>query len=122
MAEATSYSYDPYGKRDPFLSFLPEIEIASAVCQVGPLECYELSEYMLVGTFSTKTEWALSYAIVRDPTGADHVLRVGDYLGKKWGQITSIETDRIEVTEEYNTMDGELLKIQKSLNLVEQTK
>jgi Tfp pilus assembly protein PilP len=36
-------------------------------------------------------------------------MEIGTYIGKNWGKVTQITSSEVVVTEEYQTMDGELV-------------
>jgi type IV pilus assembly protein PilP len=38
-------------------------------------------------------------ALVRDPDGVVHRVRVGNYLGQNYGRVIAVEEDRIELVE-----------------------
>ena len=112
IADQESYSYEAYGKRDPFTPFLRLID---STPQGGPqtaLQRYELGEYRMAAAI---TGIDRPRGMVVDPTGEHYVVEIGDYIGKKWGQVSKIERERIEVTEEYESSDGDLLVTKKSL-------
>jgi Tfp pilus assembly protein PilP len=46
-----------------------------------------------------------------------HVLEVGTYIGKNWGKVTLVTSKEVIVTEEYQTLDGELVVNNHSLTL-----
>jgi type IV pilus assembly protein PilP len=98
------YVYNPVGKRDPFRSFLVAGERTTSEQRV-PTQKYELDQYALVGII-----WGVDRprALVEDPEGVGHVMELGTYIGKNWGKVTQISADKVVVTEEYTTLDGEL--------------
>lgn len=98
------YVYNPVGKRDPFRSFLVAGERNVSEQRV-PTQKYELDQYALVGII-----WGVDRprALVEDPEGVGHVMELGTYIGKNWGKVTQISADKVVVTEEYTTLDGEL--------------
>ena len=109
IAAQEGYVYNPIGKRDPFRSFLgiggdgadgPDDSPRT------PLQRYELDEYRLVGII-----WGVDRprALVEDPDKVGHVMEIGTYIGKNWGKVTQITSTEVVVTEEYQTIDGELV-------------
>ncbi len=60
------------------------------------LEQFELDSLAMVGTLENSGE---EWAIVRDPDGVVHRVKVGNYLGLNVGKITNIYEDRIELRE-----------------------
>jgi type IV pilus assembly protein PilP len=101
------FVYNPIGKRDPFRSFLTVGEVGAGD---GPkregLQKYELDQYQLVGVI-----WGVERprALLQDPDQVGHVGEIGTYIGRNWGKITAITSGEVVVTEEYQTIDGELV-------------
>lgn len=101
------FVYNPIGKRDPFRSFLVGEGKATGD---GPrregLQKYELDQYQLVGVI-----WGVERprALLQDPDNVGHVGEIGTYVGRNWGKITAITSGEVVVTEEYQTIDGELV-------------
>ena len=111
--ELGDFAYNPIGKRDPFRSFFrsgPDRSIASPT----PLQRFEVDQYHLVGIV-----WGINNprAMVEDPEAMGHVIEVGTYIGKNWGKVTQINSGSVIITEEYQTIDGELVTNQIVLEL-----
>jgi len=107
IAEQDSYVYNPIGKRDPFRSFLNFARRDDRNSdRLGPLQKYEIDQYRLVGII-----WGIDRprALVQDPNGIGHVAETGTYIGKNWGKVTQITQSEVVITEEYQTIDGELV-------------
>lgn len=109
IKEEDIYAYNPMGKRDPFQSFLgsarPEDQIAEDKAN-PPLQRWDVERYVVKGIiFGTESPRAL----LVDPEGIGHVVRLGTYVGRNWGKVTSIADQMIVVTEEYKTPDDELV-------------
>jgi len=83
QASATpTWDYSPIGKRDPFHSFLAEIEEQEAnegQHKREETEKYELDQYRLTGLV---TDTAQPSAMVEDPTGMGHVVHIGSRLAR----------------------------------------
>jgi len=47
--------------------------------------------------------------LIIDPEGLGHVVKIGTYVGRNWGKVTSIEDQIVTVTEEYKTPDDTLV-------------
>lgn len=60
------------------------------------LEEFPLDTLRMVGTVQMAGE---TYALIRDPQGAVHRVRVGNYLGQNHGRITGISEVEIEMVE-----------------------
>ena len=101
-----AYTYNPIGKRDPFRSFLASGERSGDDVPQTPLQRYEVDQYQLVGII-----WGIERprALVQDPEGVGHVMEVGTYIGKNWGKVTRISAEEVVVTEEYQTLRGDLV-------------
>lgn len=101
-----AYAYNPIGKRDPFRSFLASGERSGDDVPQTPLQRYEVDQYQLVGII-----WGVERprALVQDPEGVGHVMEVGTYIGKNWGKVTRINSAEVVVTEEYQTIRGDLV-------------
>lgn len=106
IAEQEGYDYNSIGKRDPFRSFLAFGERAEDLTPDTPLQKYEIDQYVLVGIV-----WGMDspLALVEDPEGIGHVMEMGSYVGRNWGRVTQISDNEVVVTEEYRTINGELV-------------
>lgn len=109
VKEEEVYAYNPMGKRDPFQSFLgtprPEDQMEEDIAN-PPLQRWDVERYVVKGIiFGTESPRAL----LVDPEGIGHVVRLGTYVGRSWGKVTSIADQMIVVTEEYKTPDDELV-------------
>lgn len=106
IAAQEGYVYNPIGKRDPFRSFLSFGTRAEETTPRTPLQKYEIDQYRLVGII-----WGVERprALVEDPEGIGHVMEIGTYIGRNWGKVTQITAGEVVVTEEYQTLDGELV-------------
>ena len=107
IADQENYVYNPIGKRDPFRSFLNFTRRDDRNSErLGPLQKYEIDQYHLVGII-----WGIDRprALVQDPSDTGHVAEIGTYIGKNWGKVTQITQAEVVVTEEYQTIDGELV-------------
>ena len=108
IAAQADYIYNPIGKRDPFRAFLAGGGRGAGEDDTPrtPLQRFEIDEYRLVGII-----WGIDRprALVEDPDKVGHVMEIGTYIGKNWGKVTQITSSEVVVTEEYQTMDGELV-------------
>lgn len=102
------YYYNPAGKRDPFRSFLTQRGRAeeAMAADAPPLQRWEVDKFSLRGII---WETSAPSALLVDPDGVGHVVRLGSYVGRNWGKVSSITPDGLVVTEEYETIDGELV-------------
>jgi type IV pilus assembly protein PilP len=114
---AVTWSYSPVGKRDPFHSYLADLEEQAAQEQehkVEETEKFELDQYRLTGLV---TGTAQPKAMVEDPIGVGHVLHIGSRLGKNAGRVTRISDDAIVVTEEFRAPTGERVRLPITIKL-----
>jgi type IV pilus assembly protein PilP len=113
----TQFSYSPVGKRDPFYSYLADLQNAvEAPTQRTrePTETYELDQYRLTGLV---TGTAQPRAMVEDPEGKGHVISIGTRLGKRGGVVTRIAGEGIIVTEEFRTPTGDKVRVPITVKL-----
>ena len=114
--EEVKYTYNPNNKRDPFQSFLVTASEDSLLDNIPrtPLQKYEVGQYSLTGII-----WGIDRprALVEDPDGIGHVVEIGTYMGTKWGKVESIEEGVVVVTEELQTVDGQLVVKRQELRL-----
>ncbi|MCC7410799.1 MAG: pilus assembly protein PilP [Gammaproteobacteria bacterium] len=107
------------GARDPFQSFYdePEQRIAEKAMTAEQqklldeiqnrnreeLEQYELDSLRMVGTIENDSDL---WGVIRDQGGTVHRIKVGNYMGRNFGRITSISEDRIELREIVKDANG----------------
>jgi type IV pilus assembly protein PilP len=111
------YAYSPVGKRDPFRSYIADMrELAKHDDDRRPesTEKFELDQYRLTGIISGTSQ---PQAMVEDPEGIGHVLRIGSRLGKNGGRITRIGVSEIVITEEFRAPTGERVRVPITLRL-----
>jgi type IV pilus assembly protein PilP len=116
-ATAGNYTYTTVGKRDPFRSYIADLrEIARAEESRRPesTEKFELDQYRLTGLVTGTSQ---AQAMVEDPDGMGHVVRVGTRLGKNGGRVTRIAVDQIVVTEEFRAPTGERVRVPITVRL-----
>jgi type IV pilus assembly protein PilP len=98
--QQTMYVYSPVGKRDPFQNVFGVREGQTAAAPEGrkatPLQKWSLDQLRLA---LTVTGTASPMAMVEDPGGTGWPVRLGDFVGKNWGKVTSIQSNQIVVTE-----------------------
>ncbi len=103
---AEEYYYNPAGKRDPFQSFIKRGQSDELRADAPPLQRWDIDKYTLRGViWNTQSPRAL----MLDPEGTGHVIKLGTYVGRNWGKVTSISEGCVVITEEYQTLDGELV-------------
>ncbi len=121
--------------RDPFrdvLNDVPQKEMAAdrrndkrqqrfmdemAAHNSEELEAFEVDSLRMVGTLQGD---AALWAVVKDKTGTVHRVQVGNYLGRNFGKILTIQEDRIELREVVKDSEGRWEERQASLTLIEE--
>ncbi|HKK16667.1 MAG TPA: pilus assembly protein PilP [Gammaproteobacteria bacterium] len=130
--EAYTYQAGEKGLRSPFQLFYekPETEVAEnddagltkemekelKYRNREELETYELDSLRMVGTLEDQTT---QWAIIRDPNGIVHRVKVGNYMGKNIGKILNIFEDRIELREIVKNSNGRWVERQAAIALAE---
>lgn len=111
--EMLTYTYNPFGKRDPFRSFLSDKAGKSSESR-DPLLNFDLNKFTLTGIL-----WGISNpkAIVVDGAGQGHIISRGTRIGRNKGQVIRILKDEIVVSEEYRDPLGKLMVTEQSLKL-----
>lgn len=114
---APEWVYSSVGKRDPFRSFLSELE-ASRVgvltrCNT-PLGRFELEQLRLVAVV---TGLADPVAMLEAPNGVGYSVRRGACLGKNGGVVAAIRSGEVVVSEWAIKADGSKDKTQTVLKL-----
>jgi Tfp pilus assembly protein PilP len=61
-----------------------------------PLQAYALEDLQYVGYASTASK---VYAVITDPAGHQHRVKVGNHLGKNYGEIMAIVENKITIHE-----------------------
>jgi type IV pilus assembly protein PilP len=98
-APATMYVYSPIGKRDPFQNVFGGREATPMRVEgrkATPLQRWSLDQLRLS---MTVTGTSSPMAMLEDPEGRGWPVRLGDFVGRNWGKVTSIQRDQIVVTE-----------------------
>jgi len=101
------YVYEAGELRDPFQeSAFVEQQIEVAIEGSGirpperdtrePLEEYPLDTLRMVGTLEQSTTM---WALIRDGEGSIHRVKTGNYMGKNYGKILSINEHKVEILE-----------------------
>jgi len=112
-SKAFEYTYNPFGKRDPFESFLKGKK-EERVISDNPLLNYDLGKFSLAGIV-----WGMANprAIVLDGDRRGHIIRNGTRIGRNRGKVMRILKDRVVVAEEYRDPLGKLSVSEHSMML-----
>ena len=98
-ATVTMYVYSPIGKRDPFANVFGNKDnnpVRVEGRKATPLQRWSLDQPRLS---LTVTGTSSPMAMLEDPDNRGWAVRLGDFVGKNWGKVTSIQRDQIVVTE-----------------------
>jgi type IV pilus assembly protein PilP len=116
-APAPEWVYSSVGKRDPFRSFIDELEATRGGvltrCNT-PLGRFELEQLKLVAVV---TGLADPVAMVEAPNGVGYSLRRGACVGKNGGVVGAIRSGEVLVSEWAIKADGSRDKTQTILKL-----
>ncbi len=82
-----------------------------------PLEKYPLDGMKMVGTMEKSD---VRWVIITAPDNVTYHARVGDYIGQNYGQIETIEEDKINVVETIRNPAGRWIKRNAVLEVAEQ--
>ncbi len=126
--EQPEWSYTSVGKRDPFRSFLTDLQVTGPALVTrcnAPLGRFELEQLKLVAVI---TGLADPVAMLEAPNGVGYSVRRGACLGKNGGVVTAVRSGEVVVSEWAIRADGTrdrtqtILKLPKeaTLNLEEQ--
>ena len=123
-----SFAFNPEGLRDPFKPLVPPEQDDSTEQATGSgikpdtsrhkeeLEAFPLEVLKMVGTVTMK---AKLWGLVKADDGTIHRVQVGNYMGKNYGKIISISSDKIELMEIVPDKPGAWREQQTSLGLIE---
>ncbi len=100
------WSYSSVGKRDPFRSYLAELEKASASLATRcatPLGRFEIEQLKLVAVVTGLED---PVAMVEAPTGVGYSVRRGACIGKNGGVVAAVRSGEVVVSEWAIRADG----------------
>lgn len=117
VREEFSYTYNPFGKRDPFQAFI-ETDGNDKTAPKNPLLGYPLANFKLTGIL-----WGLAApkAIV-EVAGKGFIISRGARIGVNRGRVVSILKDQILVAEEYRDSLGKLVVKEYKMKLEDKDK
>lgn len=105
---APVYTYNPEGRKDPFMTYLTGAETTKRIKTTIPLMNYSLSDMQLVAVMVIKNHQFL--AMVQTPDLKGYVVKPGMEIGMNHGKIHEITDHSISVEEEYTEIGGEKKK------------
>ncbi|WP_374090869.1 pilus assembly protein PilP [Methylomicrobium lacus] len=122
------FIFNPDGLRDPFVPLEQTAEASDSAAEAGTgikpdltrpkeeLEAFSLDSLRMVGTVNAKTGlWGL----VKAGDSTVYRVKVGNYLGKNYGKVIRILSDKIELMELISDKPGSWREQQASLALAE---
>lgn len=115
--DAPEWSYTSVGKRDPFRSFLAEMDRGAASLTTRcatPLGRFELEQLKLVAVVTGLED---PVAMVEAPTGVGYALRRGACIGKNGGVVAAVRSGEVVVSEWAVRADGTRDRTQTLLRL-----
>jgi type IV pilus assembly protein PilP len=115
--KAPEWAYSSVGKRDPFRSFLAELEMqggALATRCATPLGKFELEQLKLAAVIVGLAD---PVAMVQAPNGVGYTIRRGACIGKNGGTVAAVRSGEVVVTEFAVRADGTREKTQTVLRL-----
>jgi type IV pilus assembly protein PilP len=119
-ASAPEWAYSSVGKRDPFRSFIADLQASGQAlvtrCNT-PLGRYELEQLRLVAVV---TGLADPVAMLEAPNGVGYTVHRGACLGKNGGVVTAVRAGEVLVAEWAIKADGTRDKTQTALRLPKQ--
>ncbi len=111
-APAAPFAYSPVGKRDPFRSYLLDLETQATSSASGrpkePTEMYETDQYQLTAIISGTRH---PKAMLEDPSGRGHVVHLGSHVGKHGGRIVHIGGHTLDIAEEALDASGAAVQV-----------
>ena len=110
------YRYDPFGKRDPYRAYDATVVDPPRRWRGTPAQEWELGQLSMVGILRDDGG---TQVMLEDPKGQGHMLEVGDFVGKRHGQITRIQDREMVVTEWIRDADFGRVPIDRTLELPE---
>jgi type IV pilus assembly protein PilP len=114
---APEWSYSSAGKRDPFRSFMSEMDgPAQGIVSrcTTPLGRFDLEQLRVVAVITGLDD---PVAMVEAPDGVGYSLRRGSCLGKNGGVVSAVRTGEVVVSEWAIRADGTRDKTQTVLQL-----
>jgi type IV pilus assembly protein PilP len=121
-----TFTYADQDKRDPFSPSTAELQPDGGSATSGPrpdanrakqpLEMFALDSLKMVGTVGAS---ASTQALIKDPGGVIHRVRVGEYLGQNYGHVTVVSDDHIELVEMVSNGSGGWMERPASIALGE---
>ncbi len=108
-AVSEAYSYDPKGRRDPFLSIIEaskrEKEVEKKKRGLKPSEAYDVGDIRVIAIAKDRNRY---YAMIQLPDKKYFTIREGMTLGLYGGKVVRITPNSVVVREMIRNYKGEL--------------
>jgi len=112
-AQGLEFTYK-MDKRDPFKPFLQKEEpVRPKGVPETPLLKFDISQLRLVAIVVGVEG---NRAMLEDPEGRGYIVKEGDYVGRRYGQVKKIMVDRVLIEETYKDALGRIQKRQVFLS------
>jgi type IV pilus assembly protein PilP len=114
-AEQLAYTYNAVNRRDPFKTYFDELTVEQTDTEnLTELQRFDLDKLKLVAVV---VGTATPMAMLEDPTGRGHTVKIGTLVGKRFGQVKHIRRGEIVVQEEFRDFTGKRIPQLKQLKL-----
>ncbi len=124
IKENAPFAYSAANLRSPFSppEVIKPVKRDPNLPQVKPdfnrvkqfLEQFDVNQLKMVGTLSQGPHL---YALINDPNGGVHRVQTNDYLGQDFGRITSVDENKIELTEIVTDGTGGWVQRERTMSL-----
>lgn len=125
-----SFVYEGSSLRDPFRPLVPATEADQLTGEdsgIKPdterpkdyLESFAVDQLKMVGTITPLGHEGL-FALVRDPKGEIHQVKVGDHMGLDYGKVVNVTDRAVEMVEIISNGRGGWMKRPRNIALPEQ--
>lgn len=105
-AEKEVYSYDPKGRRDPFVSLIEDIKTKPVQRKgMSPVEGFDVEEVKLIAIAWDSQQY---YALVTLPDNKSYTIKKGMTLGLHGGKVSEVTRDAVIITEQIKDYKGQL--------------
>ena len=119
-AEQVTYTYNAVNRRDPFKTYFDELNIEQVETgNLTELQRFEIDKLRLIAVV---VGTATPMAMVVDPSGRGHTVKIGTLVGKRFGQVKHIRRGEIVVQEEFRDFTGKRIPQLKELKLDEEVR
>lgn len=117
-AQDLAYSYNAVNRRDPFKTYFDELSQSEQQDQsnLTELQKIDLDKLKLIAVV---VGTATPMAMVEDPAGHGHSVRIGTLIGRRLGQVKHIRRGELVVQEEFRDFTGKRIPQLKELKLEE---